>query len=226
VALACFHAALAADNTKPDIHHNLSIILTRRKEYEKSLYHARKALDLGLSYPQRALNNIGYVLEKLDRPDEAMARYRESIRIDPNQPQVYRRLAAMLADRGRFAEAVKVLDDGMASVPSDVPVRRELAMLLATAPDGKVRDGARALRLATQLAQEAGKAQTPALLDVLAAAYAETGDFSKAAEVMTEAVFLAESAGRHALSDEFAARRRMYLDHKPLRRAAKAADGE
>ena len=59
----------------------------------------------------------------------------------------------------------------------------KLAWLLATYPDAKSRDGAEAVQLA-----ERGCALTdrriPALLDTLAVAYAEAGDFARANELI------------------------------------------
>ena len=55
----------------------------------------------------------------------------------------------------------------------------ELAWLLATYPDSKSRDGAEAVRLAER-ACDLTERRILALLDTLAAAYAETGDFPRA----------------------------------------------
>jgi hypothetical protein len=52
----------------------------------------------------------------------------------------------------------------------------ELAWLLATYPDSKSRDGSDAVRLAER-ACVLTERRIPALLDTLAAAYAEAGDF-------------------------------------------------
>ena len=57
--------------------------------------------------------------------------------------------------------------------------------MLATSPDDKLRDGARAVKLATKAAEASGY-ETPHILSTLAAAYAETGDFENAAEVVAE----------------------------------------
>jgi len=64
---------------------------------------------------------------------------------------------------------------------------------LATSPDDKLRDGKRALKLATKAAESSGY-ETPHILSTLAAAYAETGDFENAAKWSQKAVELAQKA--------------------------------
>ena len=57
--------------------------------------------------------------------------------------------------------------------------------MLATSPDDKVRDGKRAVELATKAA-ELSSYTVPHILSTLAAAYAETGDFENGQEVVEE----------------------------------------
>ena len=67
--------------------------------------------------------------------------------------------------------------------------------LAATSPDDAVRDGVRAVALARQaLVLQGGR--TPLLLDVLAAAQAEAGDFAGARETAEEALRLARADER------------------------------
>ena len=70
----------------------------------------------------------------------------------------------------------------------------ELAWLLATYPDSKSRDGTEAVRLAEH-ACDLTQRRIPALLDTMAAAYAELGDFPRAISAAEEALNRARSAG-------------------------------
>ena len=63
----------------------------------------------------------------------------------------------------------------------------ELAWLLATYPDSKSRDGTEAVRL-SERACDLTERGIPALLDTLAAAYAEAGDFPRAISTAEEAL--------------------------------------
>jgi len=70
----------------------------------------------------------------------------------------------------------------------------ELAWLLATYPDSNSRDGTEAVRLAER-ACDVTQRKIPALLDTLAAAYAEAGDFPQAISAAEEALNRARASG-------------------------------
>jgi hypothetical protein len=74
--------------------------------------------------------------------------------------------------------------------PTNLLVASSLAWTYATDPDPKLRDGRRAIQLA-QSCVEQTQWQEPVYLDVLAAAYAETGQFHLALEIANQALRLA-----------------------------------
>ena len=71
--------------------------------------------------------------------------------------------------------------------PKNSHVLNNLAWLLATSPDDKLRDGKRAIELATEGCKVTDYKQAH-LLSTLAAGYAETGDFKTAIEWSQKAV--------------------------------------
>jgi tetratricopeptide (TPR) repeat protein len=87
------------------------------------------------------------------------------------------------------------------------------AWVLATSPDDNVRDGKRAIELATKAA-EMSSYSVPHILSTLAAAYAETGDFETAKKWSKKAVELGENdETRDQLAKELA----RYEEGKPVR---------
>ena len=72
---------------------------------------------------------------------------------------------------------------------------RELAWLQSTASDSQFRDGKKAVKNALR-ACELNEGEKPANLCILAAAYAEAGDFNAAVEWQSKAVDLADSEQR------------------------------
>jgi hypothetical protein len=70
----------------------------------------------------------------------------------------------------------------------------ELAWLLATYPEPDVRDGAEAVRLAERACTLTNR-RVPAFLATLAAAYAETGDFSRGVAIGEEALKTSQALG-------------------------------
>ena len=121
--------------------------------------------------------HFGYVM--LLRPDveEAHAKLRQILLLLIKEPDGLQRLREIAANA---PDSPRMLD--------------ELAWLLATYPDSRSRDGIEAVRLAER-ACALTERRIPALLDTLAAAYAEAGDFPRAVSVAEEALNRARSSG-------------------------------
>jgi cytochrome c-type biogenesis protein CcmH/NrfG len=81
-------------------------------------------------------------------------------------------------DTGEYAAALAAGEDAGQLDLENVDQYVALAWLLATHPDKRLRDGKRAVRLARK-ALALGSAH-PSLLETLAAAHAEAGDFEEA----------------------------------------------
>jgi hypothetical protein len=94
----------------------------------------------------------------------------------------------------REPDGLQRLRDVAANAPDSPRMLDELAWLFATYPDSRSRDGAEAVRLAEHACDLTGR-KIPALLDTLAAAYAEAGDFSRAISTAEEALNRAGSSG-------------------------------
>jgi Flp pilus assembly protein TadD len=76
----------------------------------------------------------------------------------------------------------------------------------ATCDDASVRDGAGAVKFAEQAVGKKER-KNPAILDTLAAAYAEAGEFEKAVSVQKEAIALLPSGEE---TKDFLARLKLY----------------
>jgi hypothetical protein len=100
--------------------------------------------------------------------------------------------------------------------PEHVPVLRQTAWVLATSPDASLRDGAQAVALAERAARLAG-AEQPAILDTLAAAYAEAGRFSEAVQAATRSLELARKQDNPGMVGAMEARLVLYRAGTPFR---------
>jgi hypothetical protein len=60
-------------------------------------------------------------------------------------------------------------------------------------------------------------AEDPDLLDVLAAAYAEAGEFDRASAQISRAIAVADSRGNKELSADLRSRQKLYFEKKPYR---------
>jgi hypothetical protein len=96
-----------------------------------------------------------------------------------------------------------------------VPAYGNFAWILATCPEGKVRDGKRAIQMATK-ACELTDWKSGRELSILAAAYAENGQFDEAVRYQTKA--LEDPVYRGPAGDGFRKRLELYQQKKPYRR--------
>ncbi len=96
--------------------------------------------------------------------------------------------------------------------PKDASLLNNLAWVLATSPVDKLRDGTRAIKLATDACQLT-EYKEAYILSTLAAAYAETGDFKTAIQWSKKAVSLGKGKQQASLAKELAG----YEAGKPVR---------
>jgi Flp pilus assembly protein TadD len=151
----------------------------------------------------------GMVLLRLGRTMEAAAELRIAYDAGVRDAAALNALAFTLMNTGRSAEAVTVLKEGVSTYPDDVDLTHNLARLLATAPDPRVRDGALALRLALDVRDRTG-GRDPRALDTLAAAYGAVGRRDLARETAHQAVARAREIGDADLVHEIERRARGY----------------
>jgi hypothetical protein len=116
------------------------------------------------------------------------------IMLQPEAEQAHAKLREILLSLAKEPDGLQRLRDIAAKAPDSPRMLDELALLLATYPDSRSRDGAEAVRLAEH-ACDLTERKIPALLDTLAAAYAEVADFSRAINVAEEALNRARSSG-------------------------------
>ncbi|TMP92486.1 MAG: tetratricopeptide repeat protein [Verrucomicrobia bacterium] len=112
----------------------------------------------------------------------------------PEHEQAHANLRQILLSLAKEPDGLQQLRDVAATAPDSPRMLDELAWLLATYPDSKSRDGSDAVRLAER-ACVLTERRIPALLDTLAAAYAEAGDFPRAIITVEEALNHAHSSG-------------------------------
>jgi tetratricopeptide (TPR) repeat protein len=96
-----------------------------------------------------------------------------------------------LMQRGDAKQALSVYEKAIIVNPNDISLLNNLAWQLAAHSDKSLRDGNRAIQWAEKAAQIT-QSQNPAILDTLAAAYAQSGDFAKAVRTAERAATLAK----------------------------------
>jgi tetratricopeptide (TPR) repeat protein len=112
----------------------------------------------------------------------------------PDVEQAHAQLRQILLSLAKGPDGLQRLREIAANAPDSPRMLDELAWLLATYPDSKSRDGTEAVRLAEH-ACDLTERKIPALLDTLAAAYAEAGDFARAISTAEETLNRARASG-------------------------------
>ena len=100
--------------------------------------------------------------------------------------------------------------------PDDVALLNDTAWMLATNPNASIRNGAEAVELA-QRAVQLSDNREPAILNTLAAAYAEAGRFSEALETARKAANLAARQNNRPLAESIKAKIPLYDAGTPFR---------
>jgi protein O-mannosyl-transferase len=170
------------------------------------LYARALALDANRLHSRAAR---GVLLARSGRFGEASTELRSALAGGVKDPEVANALAFALVQTGEAAEAVAVLKRAVAERPDDVNLKHNLARLLATAPDARVRDGALALSLASEVCAQGGN-DDPRALDTLAAAYAAVGRLDLARDTAVRAVTRARELADPQMAEEIAAHARSY----------------
>lgn len=160
--------------------------------------------------------NLSSVFASTGRLDEAISSLEQAREIDPTLIQVYVNLAIYHTRLGRRNLAIVALREGLEIAPYELRLNSRLAWLLATSIEPELRNGEESVRLAETVRDITGD-EVPQTLDILAAAYAETGDFAAAVEIARRAGELAVSNGQPEFAERISGRVGLYEANRPYR---------
>lgn len=124
----------------------------------------------------------------------AATHFAYALLLRPNWSEANSNLRRALLLLAKSPEGPKRIQEAARSGPDSPSMLNDLAWLLATHPDATVRNGSEAVRAAEHACAMTNH-KSPALLNTLAAAYAEAGRFPDAIHTAEEALALAQSSG-------------------------------
>ena len=182
-------------------------------ERDKAIADFTEAIRLDPKDPVAFTNRGNRWREKKDY-DTALRDYDEAIRLDPRFAWPYRGRGNVWAAKEEWAKALDDYVEATRLDPKDPITLNNRAWLLATCPDGKFRDGKRAVEMATQACELTGW-KDKWYFDTLAAGHAEAGGFEKAVKYQKQALDGKDVS--KADQDEFRERLKLYEAKKPYR---------
>jgi len=204
--------------TNPDnvvTQNNFGHALLLMGQVDAAYGHLKKAIELDPTYVA-AYNNMGSTLLEKGQLEESYAYLANALRIDPDLVAARFNIANTLLQMGRAEEAHSHLQKALERAPNDAEAQKNMAWILATCPDARFRNGAKAVELAER-ANELTKGRNPVMAVTLAAAYAEVGRFSDAIKTAEVAYRLANDSGNVALARAARAHITLYRSGEPAR---------
>ncbi|HUB80320.1 MAG TPA: tetratricopeptide repeat protein [Bryobacteraceae bacterium] len=214
-AAAEFRKALEIEPGDAAFRVSLGEALTSAGRPDDAIVELRRALGAGgANAPARYA--LGRAFDRKGESQAAVEEYRRALQIDPQNADVHIALGDLFLSQKRPADALTEWRAAIEFRPTDVALLEKTAWLLATSPEAPIRNGEQAMAFATKAMQYAAR-KDARLLDILAAAYAEKGDFDEAQYIESEAVDAAGIENRPALVKEMLARHSLYLSHQAFR---------
>ncbi len=180
---------------------------------------------LGKAAPKnpQILTQLGMLYGLDKRPRKAIEKYSDALAIDPESIAALRGRADSYLNIGKHAEAIPDYEAALKIQPDDSSLLNNLAWVLATSPDDKVRDAKRSIELGEKAAKLTEYKKSH-ILSTLAAGYAESGDFAKAREWSQKAVDLGSDDPETA--DQLKKELASYQAEKPWRERQEQAEND
>lgn len=175
----------------------------------------RKAVELEGEFHMARLQ-LADALDQAGRDAESVEAFAALLANSPPQPIAYTRAAETFLKAGDVDRAVDAYRAGREAAPQNVNIPNDLAWLLATHPSDAVRNGEAAVE-AAEYARKLTRGEHAAVMDTLAAAYAEAGRFDEAVAAADAAISLARERDDAALVERITKRREMYTRAEPYR---------
>ena len=217
-AIAQFQKALELKPNDVGAHSDLGLAFFRKGQIDSAIAEYQKALKIQPD-DTAVHHNFGIALFKEGLVDEAMAHYRKVLELQPDNAEVENDLGSALNKKGQVAGAIQHWQKSLELRPQYMPAQNNLAWALATNPDASLRNGAKAVQLAQQANQSTG-GKNLLILQTLAAAYAEAGQFTDALATAGQALQLAVAEHNVPMINSFQAQIKLYESGQPLRMTA------
>ncbi len=193
-AIDAYTKSLAMNNDSSQTHNNLGSALAEAGRLDEAMAHIRKAIELDPDNGAAHIN-LGHLLEVTSHRSEAVEQLTLGIQIAPKNAEGHNIYGVILARENKLDEAVAELQKAVALAPGSAECRFNLGR--AYAATSRFADALPQFEAAAKITNY----QEPAILQMLAAMYSETGDYAQAVSTAQQALDLAEKQQNNDLGD-------------------------
>jgi len=212
-AIVDYTKAIEINPRDANAYHNRGLAWQDKGDYERAIADYTRAIEVDPKYAS-AYYNRGLAWQDKGDYDRAIADYTRALEVDPKHASAYYNRGLAWYAKKDYVKAIADYDKAREINPKDADPYNNLAWLLATCPEGRYRDGKRAIALAQKavaLKDDSGA------LDTLAAAYAEAGRFQEAIKTQERAITKLKQEGGTKDLPEFEEHLASYKAGKPWR---------
>jgi protein O-mannosyl-transferase len=200
-AIAHYQKALEIRPDYAEASCNLANALIAKGDFDGAIARYTACLE-AIPYHEEAQYNLASALLRRGRTDEAIIQYQKVLQTHPESADAHANLGSAWLAKGRVRDAVAEYTRALQISPENLAALSNLAWLLATSADPSLRNGSDAVRLAERAESASSRSEThPTVLRILAAAYAEAGQFAEAKKTAQQALDAANIQGNTTLAE-------------------------
>ncbi len=193
-AIQHFRKSLELRTESSQTENNLGTALAEKGIVDEALVHFRKAVDLNPDNASAQINLGNALSLKTEQRDEALIHLRKGVEMQPGSPSGQNDLGIVLARLGILDEAAAHIQKAVELSPSSADYRYNLGRVLAA--KSQFTEALSQFQEAARLTDQ----KAPAILQMLAAMYSETGRYYEAMITAQKALAVAREQHDDALA--------------------------
>lgn len=198
------------------IQNDMATVLYYQGDVDGAIAQVRKAIEINPHMIQLRFNLGAFLLHE-GRAAEALPQLEEAQKLNPSASDIEEALALANFMEAKPDEALRHYRRVLELNPRSIAALVGTTRILSSAQNPALRNGAEAVKLARR-ANDLSNGKDATILDVLGAAWAETGDFERALEAANHALVLATQQGNSGLAEMIYIRIQLYQQKLPYRK--------
>jgi tetratricopeptide (TPR) repeat protein len=184
-AVAAYEKSLAMNSDSSQTHNNLGSALAESGRSDEAMAQIQKAIELDPDNGAAHIN-LGHLLEVTGHRQEAIEQLKIGIQIAPKNADGHNIYGVILAREGKMGEAITELQQAVTLAPGSAECHYNLGR--AYAATDRFPEALSQFEAAAKLTGS----REPSILQMLAAMYSETGNFSQAVIIAQQALDIAD----------------------------------